>query len=256
MTLFRSRRPTDRGERAGIVEDLERLLKRFRALPLAAPILLFVGFGAGEITKRNFQAPENEAVRETSERSVPLVHLEALSKSFKAMRDDGNRTVADVAFYKQHVEPVEKVLWRRGLSRLAAKQISRPLVEEAYDKGLDPATVVAVLMMESGGKATARSSVGARGLMQVMPGWVGTWRKCGSDLYDVKDNLCNGTSILAWHLRQAGTERQALLGYNGCVHGTNTPNCHTYPDKIWRLREQIKRDLDRERARVIAKAGD
>lgn len=256
MTLFRSRRPAQRTERAGIVEDLERLLKRFRALPLAAPILLFVGFGAGEVTKRNFGTPEDQAVRVT-QNSVPLVQLEALTATFKAMRDDGNRTVADVSFYKHHVEPVERVLRRRGLSRVVARQISRPLVEEAYDKGVDPATVVAVLMMESGGKATARSPVGAQGLMQVMPGWVGTWRKCGRNLYDVKDNLCNGTSILAWYLdRSPGDERKALLGYNGCVNGTNTPNCKTYPDKIWRLREQIKRDLDRERARVGVKSGD
>ena len=231
-------------------------MKRFRALPLAAPILLMVGFGAGEITKGDLRTPEVEPARWTSERSVAAVHLDALTATFKAMRDAGNRTVEEVSFYKNHVEPVEKVLRRRGMSRSLAHEISRPLVEEAYDKDVDPALVVAVLMLESGGKATARSSVGARGLMQVMPGWVGTWRECGRDLYDIKDNLCNGTSILAWYIEQHGTEREALLGYNGCVRGTNTPNCHTYPDKIWRLREQIKRDLDRERASARRKSGD
>ena len=254
--MFRSRRPVDRGERTGIVEDLEKLFKRFRALPLAAPILLMVGFGAGEITKRDLKTAENQPVHRTTERSVATVHLDALTATFKAMRDAGNRTVEEVSFYKTQVEPVEKVLRRRGLSRSMAKQIARPLVEEADNKNVDPALVVAVLMVESGGKATARSSVGARGLMQVMPGWVGTWRNCGRDLYDIKDNLCNGTSILAWYIQQHGTEREALLGYNGCVRGTNTPNCHTYPDKIWRLREQIRRDLDREKAGLRIKAGD
>ena len=254
--MFRSRRPVDRGERAGIVEDLEKLIKRFRALPLAAPILLMVGFGAGEITKRDLKTPENQPVRWATERSVAAVHLDALTATFKAMRDAGNRTVEEVSFYKTQVAPVEKVLRRRGLSPSMAKQIARPLVEEADNQNVDPALVVAVLMVESGGKVTARSAVGARGLMQVMPGWVGTWRNCGRDLYDIKDNLCNGTSILAWYIEQHGTEREALLGYNGCVRGTNTPNCHTYPDKIWRLREQIRRDLDREKARFRVKAGD
>ena len=254
--MFRSRRPVDRGERTGIVEDLEKLFKRFRALPLAAPILLMVGFGAGEITKRDLTTAENQPVHRTTERSVAAVHLDALTATFKAMRDAGNRTVEEVSFYKTQVEPVEKVLRRRGVSRSMAKQIARPLVEEADNKNVDPALVVAVLIVESGGKATARSSVGARGLMQVMPGWVGTWRNCGRDLYDIKDNLCNGTSILAWYIQQHGTEREALLGYNGCVRGTNTPNCHTYPDKIWRLREQIRRDLDREKAGLRIKAGD
>ena len=254
--MFRSRRPVDRGERAGIVEDLEKLIKRFRALPLAAPILLMVGFGAGEITKRDLKTPENQPVRWATERSVAAVHLDALTATFKAMRDAGNRTVEEVSFYKTQVAPVEKVLRRRGLSPSMAKQIARPLVEQADNQNVDPALVVAVLMVESGGKVTARSAVGARGLMQVMPGWVGTWRNCGRDLYDIKDNLCNGTSILAWYIEQHGTEREALLGYNGCVRGTNTPNCHTYPDKIWRLREQIRRDLDNERAGKRVKAGD
>ena len=254
--MFRSRRPVDRGERAGLVEDLEKLIKRFRALPLAAPILLMVGFGAGEITKRDLKTPENQPVRWATERSVAAVHLDALTATFKAMRDAGNRTVEEVSFYKTQVEPVEKVLRRRGLSRSMAKQIARPLVEQADNQNVDPALVVAVLMVESGGKVTARSAVGARGLMQVMPGWVGTWRNCGRDLYDIKDNLCNGTSILAWYIEQHGSEREALLGYNGCVRGTNTPNCHTYPDKIWRLREQIRRDLDREKAGLRVKAGD
>jgi hypothetical protein len=109
MTLFRSRRPADRGERVGIVEDLEKLIKRFRALPLAAPILLMVGFGAGEITKRDLKTPENEPVRWIRERSVAAVHLDALTATFRAMRDAGNRTVEEVSFYKHHVEPVEKV---------------------------------------------------------------------------------------------------------------------------------------------------
>jgi hypothetical protein len=92
--------------------------------------------------------------------------------------------------------------------------------------------------------------------MQVMPGWAGQWRECGRDLYDVEDNLCNGTSILQWYLRRHGDERRALLGYNGCVRGTNTPNCFIYPNKIWTLRDQIKREMDRERAKAMRKSGD
>jgi hypothetical protein len=31
--------------------------------------------------------------------------------------------------------------------------------------------------------------------------------------------------------------RTALLRYNGCVTGSNTPNCKTYPDKVKRFVE-------------------
>jgi hypothetical protein len=250
MKLFRAKRLPAPPRRGGMMDDLERLARRLRALPLAAPVLLLVGLGAGKVTNRALELPDDAVVRVSSEKEVPLVRLEALSARMAAMSADGKATADYVEMYREHVEPVERVLRKRGLSRPVARKISWPLVEESYKKGLDPATVVAVVMVESGGKATARSFVGARGLMQVMPSWLGTWRRCGQDLYDVEDNLCNGTSILAWYLKNHGTEQQALLGYNGCVRGTNTPNCHTYPAKIWRLREQVKSEIEREKARI------
>jgi soluble lytic murein transglycosylase-like protein len=110
--------------------------------------------------------------------------------------------------------------------------VAWPLVENSYERGLDPATVVAILLIESSGRPDATSFMGARGLMQVMPMHQGRWQGCGEDLYDIESNLCYGTSILAWLLgRNGGDERRALLAYNGCVRGTNTPNCHTYPDQ-------------------------
>lgn len=228
--------------------ELERLVRHLRAAPLAAPILLAVGLGAGQVTNRALAVDPSEAVVEATE-EVPRGHLEAISERMHAMRADGERTVDYVTMYREHVQPVESVLRRHGISRAVARKISWPLVEQSYAKELDPATVVAVVLVESGGKPTARSFVGARGLMQIMPLWIGTWRECGMDLYNVKDNLCNGTSILKYYLRRHGTEREALLGYNGCVRGTNTPNCHTYPDKVWRLREQIKQEITREKAK-------
>ncbi|MGH7466561.1 MAG: transglycosylase SLT domain-containing protein [Longimicrobiales bacterium] len=240
------------------MHEVERVLRSLRALPLAAPLLLLVGFGAGELAKVALRIPDDGAARETTEKTVPRVHLDALSNRMTAMRDDGKLTVDYVTMYRDHVEPVERALRRRGVSRSAARKISWPLVQESQRKGLDPATVAAILIVESGGKATARSSVGARGLMQVMPGWIGHWKRdgCGRDLYDIKDNLCNGTSILAWYLEQHGTERKALLGYNGCVRGTNTPRCFTYPEKVWRLREEIRQEISQQRVRAADDADE
>lgn len=238
------------------MEELERIIGRARVLPLAIPLLILVGFAAGQITKRVLTVPDDEPVWALDGTEMPRKHLEVLSTRMHDMHKDGARTVEYVKLYREHVEPIERVLRRRGVSRAAARRISWPLVEQSYTKGLDPATVVSIMLMESGGKPTARSSVGARGLMQVMPLWAGRWRDCGRDLFDVEDNLCNGTSILAWYLQRHGSERQALLGYNGCVRGANTPNCFSYPEKVWRLREQIKLEITRERARINGKAGD
>ena len=85
------------------------------------------------------------------------------------------------------------------MSEDEAREIAWPLVEQTYRNKLDVATVLSVIYVESNFRPSATSSVGARGLMQVMPMWAGYWRSCGRNLYDVEDNLCNGTRILAWY---------------------------------------------------------
>ena len=189
MPLFKSKPQIDGPEPGGIVHELERLLRGLRALPLAAPLLLVVGFSVGELARVVVRVPSGRAVREAGDRSVPELEYEALSTRMKSLRARGASTVDYVTMYREHVQPVEKVLRKRGLPSGTARRISWPLVEESYRKGLDPATVVAIMMVESGGKSTARSSVGARGLMQVMPAWAGQWPGCGRDLYDIEDNI-------------------------------------------------------------------
>lgn len=245
MAFFRRKETTAPGSRhnLGMMEEMELIWRRVRRLALGAPVLLLVGFGAGDLANSLLKVPEHRTVRFTTEKEVPRFHLDAIMGSVSRIHRDGAYTVDYVRRYRTEVEPVEKVLRRHGVSNRIARKISWPLVQEAQRRGVDPATVTAILLVESEGNPSARSPVGARGLMQVMPGWAGTWRGCGRDLYDIEDNICNGTSILKWYLDSHGDERRALLGYNGCVNGTNTPNCHRYPDKIWNLRNQIKREL-------------
>jgi hypothetical protein len=239
-----------------MMEELERLWRRVRALAHVAPVLLLVGFSAGEIANRLLDMPDDKAVRLSSGKAVERGQLEAMSGLMQRIRGEGQKTVTYVSLYREHVEPVEKVLLRHGVPSKNARKISWPLVEESYDRHLDPATVMAVMLIESEGKPTARSFVGAAGLMQVMPFWAGKWRGCGKDLYDIETNLCNGTSILAWYFRNFDGERKALLGYNGCVRGTNTPRCHTYPDKVARLRDRIRRELDAAKPRPAQESTD
>lgn len=230
--------------RTGFAEELERWRRRLRALPLAAPILLLAGFGVGNLTNHTLALPAGTTVRAPSTNHVPRVRLEALSGFLSKLQLDGSKTVDYVSTYKNDVAPVEQVLRRRGVSPVTARKVAWPLVANANKHGMEPATLVSIMLIESEGKPSARSSVGARGLMQVMPFWAGQWRGCGSDLYDIEDNLCNGSNILAMLLRTKGDERSALLGYNGCVHGTNTPGCHSYPDKFARLKTEVTREMN------------
>lgn len=242
MKLFD--RITERDRLTDFSEDLAVLGRRLRALGLAVPILLLAGFGAGNLANQVLEVPADRPVRIAESALVPRVHLEALSHHMHRLRSAGAETFDYVTLYQDHVAPVEAVLRRRGLSEATARNVAWPLVTHSYERGLDPAFVLSVVLIESSGKPNATSPVGARGLMQIMPLWVGYWRACGINLYDIEANLCAGTNILAYYLgRSPGDERKALLGYNGCVRGTNTPNCFTYPDKIVQLRQQLAREI-------------
>jgi soluble lytic murein transglycosylase-like protein len=89
----------------------------------------------------------------------------------------------------------------------------------------------------------AASVVGAQGLMQVMPFHAGA-RLCNSDdLVDVDSNICHGTLILARNLKATRSSADALLRYNGCVRGTNTPDCHRYPSMVLARASRVRAEF-------------
>ena len=241
------RRSTDQSQSPlGMIGELERLFRRAKALLLILPVLLFSGWGLGKVTSQGIALPPEVDFRIAETTHTPSPVLESLSRYIGELRTQGLQTENDVNFYRQHVVPVEESLRKWGVDRDLAREVAWPLVENVFRHELDPATVVAIVLIESRGKPDATSFVGARGLMQIMPLHQGEWQGCGEDMYDIENNLCYGTSIYAWLLRRfRNDERRALLAYNGCVRGTNTPNCHTYPDKVARIRAGIQGEWDR-----------
>jgi soluble lytic murein transglycosylase-like protein len=124
-----------------------------------------------------------------------------------------------------------------------AWELADVAVREAYKRRVPPALVLGVMLTENDElKSTARSSVGAIGLMQVNPTpWRGLGKLFGSNLRSDSTNLKYGIYILDFVAEKAGREgdvetawRTALLRYNGCRNGTNTPDCHRYPDIVRR----------------------
>lgn len=134
----------------------------------------------------------------------------------------------------EQVFRVSQVLRRYTKDTLRANTIAGALVSEGTKKNLDPALLIGVLLTENAKlDPTARSNVSARGLMQVMPFHAGKWKDCPSrDLADIASNICYGTSILAQYMKGAPSIQKALQHYNGCVRGTNTPNCQSYSGKV------------------------
>lgn len=131
---------------------------------------------------------------------------------------------------------IEALDTRMAVDRSQLSRIAIALIREGRANSIDPRLLVAILLVENPWlDLDARSSVGAVGLMQVMPFHAGNWGCSGADLTDPDHNICHGTRILADALqRSRGDLAEALLRYNGCVYGTNTPDCHDYPQWVYR----------------------
>jgi soluble lytic murein transglycosylase-like protein len=140
--------------------------------------------------------------------------------------------------------PIERYLGRFNKDRVLVRRISLAVLRESRRQQVPPSLITAVLLTENTTlKPEAESSVGAQGLMQVMPFHAGA-RLCNSDdLVDVDSNICHGTLILARNLRVTSTSAAALLRYNGCVRGTNTPDCHRYPGLVPARASAVRREI-------------
>lgn len=127
------------------------------------------------------------------------------------------------------------------IKQARADSIAYYAVREAYVNGIPPAVVFGVMLTENARFISgALSNVGAVGLMQVYPKiWLKELQdKFGSDLASDSTNLKYGIYILKTYIKSdSGAMKpndvsKGLLRYNGCVRGTNTPNCKTYPTKV------------------------
>jgi hypothetical protein len=134
---------------------------------------------------------------------------------------------------------ISALLQKRTTDTKLADRIARALVHEAKRAGIGSTVLVGVLMAENPElEPRATSSVGARGLMQVMPFHAGKWGCATNDLFDIEANICHGVRILADNLKHSRNLPTALLRYNGCVRGTNTPDCHRYARTVYRYAQR------------------
>jgi hypothetical protein len=143
----------------------------------------------------------------------------------------------------------EDLMRTKQLDSARADSIATYAVREAYIRGISPAIIFGVMLTENARFISgALSNVGAVGLMQVYPKY---WLKkqftdsLGTDLASDSTNVRFGVFILSEYFnprtrsgaRRSRDYRTALLRYNGCVRGTNTPHCKNYPDKVKRYVE-------------------
>lgn len=155
-------------------------------------------------------------------------------------------------------KPVESALFRQSESSLTPEQArtarwiarryrvalgpTEQIVQHAFDAGnqfrVDPYLVLAVIAVESRFNPVAESSVGAKGLMQVMP-HVHSEKFLalgGLDMALVPwANIQVGTAIVREYLDRFRTMESALLAYVG----VGADGVSAYPSKVFRERERL-----------------
>jgi hypothetical protein len=167
-----------------------------------------------------------------------------------ALSDSITRIEASPEFADQKRRFADDLVRTGRMSQARADSIAHFAVREAFLRGVPPAVIFGVMLTENAQFVSkAKSNVGAVGLMQVYPKY---WLKDLSKKFGAADietdstNLRYGVFILEHYLKPRGKKAQGervvaaapgslmkgLLRYNGCVRGTNTPRCHTYPNKV------------------------
>jgi soluble lytic murein transglycosylase-like protein len=111
-------------------------------------------------------------------------------------------------------------------SQYAAKKYSRSQYDNiiniiARGQGVSPTLIKSVIEVESGYDPNAKSSKGAMGLMQLMPG---TAQDLGvSDPWNPTENITAGTKYLSWLIRKYdGNIMKALAAYNAGPNAVDT----------------------------------
>ncbi len=166
------------------------------------------------------------------DRAEALAALDQLEHRISSLRSQAVQTEDR---YESEIRPVQAMLMSFTADTVLASRIALSLVRESRDVELSPRLLASVLLVENPWlEPDRRSFVGAVGLMQVMPFHAGDWGCPSSDLEAIEANICHGARIFANALKRSkGDMDRALLRYNGCVRGTNTPNCFDYPTLVY-----------------------
>jgi tape measure domain-containing protein len=100
-----------------------------------------------------------------------------------------------------------------AMTKLSEKQkaVAQIVIETAKAYKVDPAFALAIAQQESGFNQLAKSAVGARGVMQLMPG---TAEQLGVNFNDLNDNIKGGVMYLAQQEKQFKSLRLAAAAYN------------------------------------------
>ncbi|MFG3450624.1 lytic transglycosylase domain-containing protein [Stutzerimonas stutzeri] len=146
------------------------------------------------------------------------------------LRELMQRTVAEAESFQDRFDAE---VWLLDMSTRLKRYVSDPqerltllrlVHQEASKAGLKPDIVLALIHAESHFNRFAISSVGAQGMMQVMPFWKAELGRPQDNLTDNATNLRYGCTILSYYLKKEnGNINRALARYNGSLGKPHYP---------------------------------
>ncbi len=179
-------------------------MKRALCLLLFLPALALAGAQKEEALSASVQTAMQRSINDSAEPRLIF-----------ARPEDGQVWLAEMS----------RRLQRRIPDELVRRRLLTAIHYEATRAGLDPQLVMGLIHVESGFNRYAISSVGARGLMQVMPFWLRLIGARDQNLFDIHTNLRFGCTILRHYLDiEKGDLFRALGRYNGSLGKAEYPN--------------------------------
>ena len=135
------------------------------------------------------------------------------------------------------------VAYRYRIGEAAAERTVNAAYLAAYEVGVDPLLVLAVIGVESSFNPAAESGAGAKGLMQIIPAYHRTrLEEFGGDevVFDPLANIAVGTRILRDYIERRRSLQAALQSYNGA---SLDPEAR-YARKVLAERERLRQTYE------------
>jgi len=160
----------------------------------------------------------------------------------------GHFGLAQIVYKELTGKDAQEAYSAQSMNKASGEQIENWVNEAAQTLGLDKNLIKAVIRQESGGNSLARSSKGAKGLMQLMDS---TAKDLGvANSYNGRQNVMGGAKYLKQMLiRFNGDESKALAAYNagpGTVeqYGGIPPyeETKTYIKNVLQYKEQLSQE--------------
>lgn len=138
---------------------------------------------------------------------------------------------------------VEQVARRYRIGATAAERTVNAAYLAAYEVGVDPLLVLAVIGVESSFNPAAESGAGAKGLMQIIPAYHRErLEEYGGDdgVLDPLTNVAVGTRILKHYIERTGSLEAGLQSYNGAAADPSA----RYARKVFAERDLLRQTYE------------